>query len=221
MIDRNKESLSAFMDGEADELEARRIINQLDKDDGLRENWKNYHLIGSLMRDEGSDSLDLTSGINKALDSMENAQPDDFAAPDSMPTSLSSAPLKTQAENPIENQQQVQVAKRSWYRPLTSVAVAASVTLAVLVGVQSIEPNDGFALASANKAAMQPSGELTASTVTQEEHQSLTLEQQKDLQSAQQQLQEYVLKQSQEGDAGRSGMLPFARVVEFEGQAKQ
>ena len=68
MNDRNKESLSALMDGEADELEIRRVLNQLDKDDVLREQWKTYHLMGSLMRDEKFDSLDLTKGINLALD---------------------------------------------------------------------------------------------------------------------------------------------------------
>ena len=44
MNDRNKESLSALMDGEADELEIRRVLNQLDKDDALREPVSYTHL---------------------------------------------------------------------------------------------------------------------------------------------------------------------------------
>ena len=43
MSDRSKESLSALMDGEADELEVRRVLNQLDNDEELRDSWKNYH----------------------------------------------------------------------------------------------------------------------------------------------------------------------------------
>lgn len=209
MIDRNKESLSALMDGEADELEVRRILNQLDKDDALRENWKNYHLMGSLMRDERFDSLDLTQGINRALDGTEEVESGDS-------TNLADLLLQQNGEQSNDSQ----VPKRAWYRPLTSVAVAASVTLAVLLGVQSIEPNNGVGLASNNKASMQPSGELTASTLTQEQHQALTQESQEALENAQHQLQEYVLKQSPESETGRAGMLPFARVVEFEGRGK-
>lgn len=228
MIDRNKESLSALMDGEADELEVRRILNQLDKDDGLRENWKNYHLMGSLMRDESFDSLDLTQGINQALDDMEEVESGDsnMLADLLLQDGLRDSELKydelkePSIESVLNVQRGEKEQKRAWYKPLTSVAVAASVTLAVLLGVQSIEPNDGLGLASTNRASMQPSGELTASTLTQEQHQALTQESQKDLENAQHQLQEYVLKQSPESNTGRAGMLPFARVVEFEGRGK-
>ena len=196
MNDRNKESLSALMDGEADELEIRRVLNQLDKDDALREQWKNYHLMGSLMRDEKFDSLDLTKGINLALDG-ETAEGRDDDSP------LSNPFEETVAHKP----------RRAWYKPLTSVAVAASVTLAVLLGVQSIEPNNGLGLADNNSNALQvQQGELTAS--------SLTAEEQLELESAQQQLQEYILHNSSESREEKNGILPFARVVEFQGQGK-
>jgi sigma-E factor negative regulatory protein RseA len=196
MNDRNKESLSALMDGEADELEIRRVLNQLDKDDELRENWKNYHLMGSLMRDESFDSLDLTRGINQVLDG--ELAPNgavDINAPR------------------LADASQVKRSGRAWYKPLTSVAVAASVTLAVLLGVQSIEPNAGLGLADrgANSSPVQQ-GELTAST--------LTFEEQQQLESAQQQLQDYVLQHSSESSEEKKGILPFARVVEFQSQGK-
>ena len=196
MNDRNKESLSALMDGEADELEIRRVLNQLDKDDELREQWKNYHLMGSLMRDESFDSLDLTKGINLALDGEVSAgHGDDFQTSNGLEESS--------AEKP----------HRAWYKPLTSVAVAASVTLAVLLGVQSIEPNNGMGLADNNSNALQmQQGELTAS--------SLTVEEQQQLENAQQQLQEYILQNSSEVREEKNGILPFARVVEFQGQGK-
>ena len=188
MTDRNKESLSALMDGEADELEVRRVLNQLDKDDELRENWKNYHLMGSLMREESFDSIDLTQGINNALDGIDT---------------LSESDMTKASENSSSQ-------GSSWYKPLTSVAVAASVTLAVLLGVQSIEPNDGLELAKINSQATQ--GELTANNVT--------LEDQQTLENAQQQLQDYVLQNSQQTQEEKQGVLPFARVVEFQSQGK-
>lgn len=188
MTDRNKESLSALMDGEADELEIRRILNQLDKDDKLRENWKNYHLMGSLMREESFDSIDLTQGINNALDGIDT---------------LSDT-------NETETAKQNAPQSASWYKPLTSVAVAASVTLAVLLGVQSIEPNDGLELARVNSQVTQ--GELTATNISPADQQAL--------ENAQQQLQDYVLKNPQQGSEDKEGGLPFARVVEFQSQGK-
>jgi sigma-E factor negative regulatory protein RseA len=195
MSDRNKESLSALMDGEADELEIRRVLNQLDKDDELRDNWKNYHLMGSLMRDESIDSLDLTRGINQVLDGeLAPKGALDVNAPGAMAS-------------------QVKRSRSAWYKPLTSVAVAASVTLAVLLGVQSIEPNDGLGLAvnGVNPSSLQQ-GELTVST--------LTIEEQQQLEDAQNQLQDYILQNSAESNEEKKGILPFARVVEFQSQGK-
>jgi sigma-E factor negative regulatory protein RseA len=195
MSDRNKESLSALMDGEADELEIRRVLNQLDKDDELRDNWKNYHLMGSLMRDESIDSLDLTHGINQVLDG--ELAPKGAAGVHALGAMAS----------------QVKTSRSAWYKPLTSVAVAASVTLAVLLGVQLIEPNDGLGLAANgdNSLSLQQ-GELTAST--------LTIEEQQQLENAQNQLQDYILQNSAESNEEKKGILPFARVVEFQSQGK-
>jgi sigma-E factor negative regulatory protein RseA len=196
MNDRNKESLSALMDGEADELEIRRVLNQLDKDDELSDSWKNYHLMGSLMRDESFDSIDLTQGINSVLDG-------ELAPNGTADTTVTKLLDASKAEGQ----------RSAWYKPLTSVAVAASVTFAVLLGVQSIEPNDGLGLADASLHALQsPQGELTAST--------LTLEEQQQLESAQQQLQDYVLQHSSDTNEDEKGVLPFARVVEFQTQGK-
>jgi sigma-E factor negative regulatory protein RseA len=188
MIDRNKESLSALMDGEADELEIRRVLNQLDKDDELRESWKNYHLMGSLMREETFDSVDLTQGINNALDGIDTRSESNI----------------TQASDNDSSQ------PASWYKPLTSVAVAASVTLAVLLGVQSISPNDSLGVAKINTQKTQ--GELTAN--------HLSLEDQQALENAQQQLQDYVLQNPHQAEGEKQGVLPFARVVEFQSQGK-
>jgi len=196
MNDRNKESLSALMDGEADELEIRRVLNQLDKDDELRDGWKNYHLMGNLMRDENGGGVDLTQGINRILDG-------ELAPSGVTDTNLSTLTDSSKAENQ----------RHAWYKPLTSVAVAASVTLAVLLGVQSIQPSDGLGLADANLNSLQShQGELTAST--------LTLEEQQQLESAQQQLQNYVLQHPTEANEEKKGVLPFARVVEFQTQGK-
>lgn len=196
MNDRNKESLSALMDGEADELEVRRVLNQLDSDDELRERWKNYHLMGSLMRDESLDSLDLTQGINRVLDG-----------------DITPAGEQDNSSSHCVEASQPQTVRRAWYKPLTSVAVAASVTLAVLLGVQSIGPSEQLNLVDTSTDQLEtPQGELTASSLTPEEQQQL--------ESAQQQLQNYILQHSSQEKEENNGILPFARVVEFQRQGK-
>jgi len=48
------ESLSAMVDNEANELEVRRILKNLDSNPELMERWRRYHLIGSALRKERS-----------------------------------------------------------------------------------------------------------------------------------------------------------------------
>ena len=147
------------------------------------------------MRDESIDSLDLTRGINQVLDG--ELAPKGAAGVHVLGAMAS----------------QVKTSRSAWYKPLTSVAVAASVTLAVLLGVQLIEPNDGLGLAANgdNSLSLQQ-GELTAST--------LTIEEQQQLENAQNQLQDYNLQNSAESNEEKKGILPFARVVEFQSQGK-
>ena len=53
MSEQLKESLSAVMDGEADEFEIRRVLDEATSDAELRGVWERYHLIGSVLRGEG------------------------------------------------------------------------------------------------------------------------------------------------------------------------
>lgn len=65
MKDNLRESLSALMDNEGDELELRRVLKTLDDSPDAAEVWRRYHLARSLMqRDRGIDvSTDLSAGI--------------------------------------------------------------------------------------------------------------------------------------------------------------
>src|SRR5690554_8199578 len=108
MNERINESLSALMDGEADELEIRRLLNQ-DEQQHVFDKWSKYHLIGAVLRDQPATTLDLSKGVRQALD----GEPMD---------DITVAP------------QIVQTNKWRWL--MASGAVAASVTMAVLVSVQ-------------------------------------------------------------------------------------
>lgn len=102
------ESLSAVMDGQADELELRRILAASGSDAELRQRWSRYQLArdalhGTVIRPQ----LDLASAVAAAIDA-EDAAATAVAAPAS-------------------------VSRSGGWKGL---AVAASVTLAVLAGAR-------------------------------------------------------------------------------------
>lgn len=60
-----RQSLSALMDGEASDLELRRILARSDDDSELRQTWAKYHTISRAMRSEdlGVTTVDLSTSI--------------------------------------------------------------------------------------------------------------------------------------------------------------
>ncbi len=64
-----RESLSALMDGETNELEARRVVHNLTVDTQLRDSWHRYHLASQAMRRELPVQLvDFSSQISAAIE---------------------------------------------------------------------------------------------------------------------------------------------------------
>ncbi|WP_290787280.1 sigma-E factor negative regulatory protein [Halomonas sp.] len=104
-----RESLSALMDNEGDELELRRLLKTLDASPDSADAWRRYHLMRSLMRREPDVdvSTDLSAGIMARLKDEEPPQMD--MAP---PTPRRSLPLARSA------------------------GIAAAVSLMVITGVQ-------------------------------------------------------------------------------------
>jgi sigma-E factor negative regulatory protein RseA len=98
--ERDRESLSAVMDGEAQELEVRRTLDAVAGDPSLREQWQRHHRVRDALHGQfASDTeIDVSRGVLEALETGE--------------------PMS--------------------HNPLWSMAVAASVTLAVVMGGQKI-----------------------------------------------------------------------------------
>jgi len=69
MSQNTRESLSALMDGESDELELRRVLKSLPDDADAAETWRRYHLARSMMQREREVdvSVDLSAGIMARL----------------------------------------------------------------------------------------------------------------------------------------------------------
>ena len=101
------ESLSAVMDGEAEELELRRVLAAAGEDAEVRARWARYQLARDVMhRQAVSPQLDLAAAVSAAIAAEEQAP------------------------------QQAPRARRGWAQQVGRVAVAASVALAVLVCVR-------------------------------------------------------------------------------------
>ncbi len=61
-----KSKISALMDGELDSEDVAGMIAQLNKTDGLRDEWATYHLIGDAMR-QSTASVDITQRVSARL----------------------------------------------------------------------------------------------------------------------------------------------------------
>lgn len=99
------ESLSALMDGEAKELELRRLLQQFPDDSALRAKWARYHVASSVIHRQHLPvvSLDLANAVRSAIE---------------------------------DGMQSEKGAGHMWRKGATRFAIAASVALAVVTGVQ-------------------------------------------------------------------------------------
>lgn len=123
-----QESLSAVMDNEADEMELRRVLGA-SGDADLRATWSRYQIARAAMHKEFIEprlNLDIASAVSAAL------------ADEPQPVVVSD-----------------KVVKGPW-RTVGRIAVAASVTAAVLVGVRMYNQNDALSTQLAQQSN-QPS----------------------------------------------------------------
>ena len=108
MSERLRESLSALMDDEANELEVERLLSQIGDNAELRQTWIRYHRVrGSLSGQvQSSAGIDISARVRSAIDS-------DTTEPEAT------------------------LGERLW-RPVASFAVAASVAATVVLGGQQL-----------------------------------------------------------------------------------
>lgn len=114
-VDLAASQLSALVDGELADAEMNLVLRRLSRDGDAQGRWERYHLI--------SDALQ--GHLPAALDA-------DFA---------------TRLRQAIDQERLPQPAIRSlpaWYKPVTGFALAASVVLTALVGLQWTQPDAGL-----------------------------------------------------------------------------
>lgn len=77
MTEQLRESLSALMDDEANELELERILSRIGEDGELRNTWVRYHAVRTASQGQPAPSLDwdVTSRVSAAIADQPNATP--------------------------------------------------------------------------------------------------------------------------------------------------
>ncbi len=116
-LDRSSEELSALMDGETSELELRRLLKNIESDQALCQKWSRYQLASSILKGQ-------TQG--KALD----WQKVDISA--RVQQAIADEPAYQGTAQPKSR------IRSGLIKPFANVAVAASVSAAVIVGWQSL-----------------------------------------------------------------------------------
>ncbi|MGR5149141.1 RseA family anti-sigma factor [Photobacterium alginatilyticum] len=131
----DKQKISALLDGE--ELD-QSIINALAVDDDSQQTWQHFNLIGDVMRGEAPQNKDWDIAASVAM-ALENEP-----AHNGVSEPAEVVQLATVRET-VEPQPTPQQAKRTlpaWLTQFGQVAVAACVSLAVIVGVQQYNGGD-------------------------------------------------------------------------------
>lgn len=212
MKNRIRESLSALCDGECDELELRRVLNHVENDAEFREQWANFHLIGAAMRGESVDTVDLSKGIMQAIE----GEPMD-EVPGAGQASASTSAAAPDVETSDATQPKASVLP-GW---MVSGGVAASVTMAVLLGARVLSVPDvtvgsaDMTLAKAEAVqsvpAVMPQSSVAAASVTADTQMSAA-----ELAEAQERLKQYVLEhEDQTFGMETHQAVPYARVANF------
>ncbi len=144
--DRLRESLSVTLDGQASELELRRVLDGIGYDDELRSTARRYQLIGDVLRGEANEfsSVDLTAGVMSAIEQEETGKNSSSSQQESAHVYNRQPDAKTgfgAAVQAIDN----------LWSSLGRVAVAATVAFTVVLGVRNFNTPQEFQTVAVNE----------------------------------------------------------------------
>ena len=127
MTDTLRQSLSALVDQEATEFEARKILDATKSRGDLKEYWAACQAVSSTMRGEAVLSSSILDRVNAELDGVTEANPIADGHDDDVAPHVTFLPTK----DPLPNR----------FVALTGqLAVAASIAFAVVIGVKVVAP---------------------------------------------------------------------------------
>jgi len=191
------EQLSALLDSALDEPQLQSFLQDLQRDPiADAEAAQRYRLMGDAIRDELDQSsfLDISSAVHRAIEN-EPALDEDVATARQKTTFHLSSLFS------------------SWIKPLTGMAVAASVAMVTLVTFNTVQNNDGEG--QSVQYAQSAPVERVNTEITRNVQVASTLNTSKNSTEQQKQLNQYMLQHS--GYASQStiqGMMPYVRAAD-------
>ncbi|MFK0570503.1 sigma-E factor negative regulatory protein [Endozoicomonas sp.] len=143
--ERLNESLSVSLDGQSNELELRRVLDGISKDDELRTLAGRYQLIGDAVRGKVNKfaNVDISKGVMAAIEQDEV---------DAAVAKETSGSVHSAANGSVANSKSNNVIEGLW-ASLGKVAMAASVAVAIVVGVRNSNPAPDVQLMAVNEPA--------------------------------------------------------------------
>jgi len=152
MDDRSTESISALMDGEVEDFELRRILARADEDPQLAEEWQRYHIARSAMKGEESviKDFDISDRVMAAL---EDEPAYDLSDNDNVEKATTAEESNVVSKG------------SSFWRPLASMAAAASVTAMVILGAQTYNQTETETIADNRPSYVLPSNQVSSDLV--------------------------------------------------------
>lgn len=200
--EQREEQLSALLDDALSDEQLQLFMDDLKRDPiADAESAQRYHLIGDAMRDEiePSSFIDISAAVHRAIE-----------------------------QEPAHNEAPVRAKKSSfslsallsgWVKPLTGMAVAASVAMVTVVTFNTLQNND--ANVSVNQLAQVAPApiEKVSAEISRNVQVASTLDIRKTTPQQQKQLNQYLLQHS--GYASQTtmqGMMPYVRAADVKSQ---
>ena len=195
------EQLSALLDNAMDEKELQEFMQDL-KRNPLEdaERVQRYQMVGDVVRDELNESsfMDISAAVHRAIEQ----EPSLDVKPAKQPGRIFDL--------------------SAWMKPLTGMAVAASVAMVTVVTVRLVDTDPANesqqALANVNQAPVTKNVTVApVNPVIAQQIRAVSTEASQQNQLRRKQLNEYMMNHS--GYAGQStmqGMMPYVRVVTFD-----
>jgi|GEM_PF-687874 len=233
MDDRLKESISALMDDEANELELQRVLSHADKNE-LLATWKTYHRVQSVLQHEQEDylSIDISESVSQAIaqeaplqlnndltEMLETTSASTNELSSSLSASIHSSTAEQLPENRINN-------RRSDSRIITKIssglAIAASLFVAIVFVLQNdvdgqLGINESLITSVSSDASMSGFQNVNVLTVSSEDS-PVSKKQPKIIveftEEHARRFNEYLLRHAEHSVASsHAGMMPLARVA--------
>ncbi|MDV7105168.1 RseA family anti-sigma factor [Vibrio sp. TH_r3] len=153
----DKELLSALMDGHTVD---QALIEELEQNVESQDTWKNYHLIGDVMRGESPETVNwnIAESVAAALDAEPAHRSDssrvsvtDSTIKQIQSDEVGATPHIESQPTPVEVRRQLP----AWLTQIGQVGVAACVSLVVIVGVQQYGDSESSSRAIASQPVLQ------------------------------------------------------------------